>query len=975
MLRRIYALLTTLATLALIANPMPDEEAAELLKEYAKSSRDYVSRTGQTRFFSRAQLKYGLERSDYLARWCDRPLMQDTRYANAGSFSRDTTGSYQVKGFLNPHSWQVETNLLKRFNFSGFAFFPELTGRADIYNRVGTPGSADILILPELFYQHKMPTMDEIEQRVAIAEAALKCPYTFRINGKVVITSYPATESLDFWIELKKQLKAKFGDQFLFMPWTTIDYGLRPSGKNKHYTVADIEKMCEKLRTSLRALDGLYYNTPPFYNRRYQWAFDREVIIPIIHKVMNEPEFRGKYLGWGVKVAHMNCHHQPFAIESYGTDTLRGTIEAAILAKADFINCVEWDEENENTCFRPMTATGFSTLRLCRAFEQLANGKPFSPLPDDDLAIPNLVLSYPRVLAAGQNLEFEIANIPDGTGKDNAEVELLLTDNNGQTVHSFPRFTIDRRAINARVVSVSSETLLASRFLNPVIIVDGKRFDRGFQPIEIRAWWHWDYLWTKHVLRDMPQQINASLTFSRPDANGLLTATVDVSSPLPLRSVEIISGDNVVVYSHSATAPEFRETADTAAFRVSCQAMNNNQLVTTGTIRILNAPDAEVDPRPSRFQGDAKEWKLTDALINHWPLHRYLKMPRAQAEQAVIEINLPGFITGKQIRLADVLTKGAIGIGGDFSANIVVARSHFQYTMPEPLMTKNAAFQTTLCPDLPESSYYLQIVDEQYRIYRSHKTTAFVPSDRKVQYHVFSIKNNAMAPAETDADLLKPLTYDFSDARGSILTSSLGHRLDAILAGFVPLATGFGQGETIYGNSTVRYIKPNDEAYRHAAPKRERDGDRDVLVFSGAQYVSLPLGIIPPYAGYEIEMDVFPAPGGDKEQTLLTDTRDAFTLQLVDGVPIAFNYLNQLIETLGGKAMTQAKGPALQPGQWNKITVQYDQQTCQVIVNGVPGEAVPCSGYHRYPRATLLGASERGSFFTGKIASLKITPR
>jgi DNA-directed RNA polymerase subunit beta' len=38
-------------------------------------------------------------------------------------------------------------------------------------------------------------------------------------------------------------------------------------------------------------------------------------------------------------------------------------------------------------------------------------------------------------------------------------------------------------------------------------------------------------------------------------------------------------------------------------------------------------------------------------------------------------------------------------------------------------------------------------------------------------------------------------------------------------------------------------------------------------------------------------------------------------------------------------------------------------------------EAVEAYGFQRYPRATLLGASERGDFFKGKIRGLKITPR
>ncbi|MBR2344757.1 MAG: hypothetical protein IKA71_03105, partial [Lentisphaeria bacterium] len=415
----VVAAVLTLGLGAAWANAMPDAEAAAYLKTLAEKGKNYQRRADKTYFFSRAQLKYGLERNDFLRRWCDRPLMQETGFAKSGTFQVSHSGSYSEKGFINRNTFVVESKLLEKYNFAGFAFFPELTGRPDIYNHIGQPGTGNIVLLPEFFFQFKELTEDEIEQRMKVAERALESPYTLRLNGKVAVTSYPCTmdKGLPFWIKLKAELKKKFGDKFLIMPWMPLDFGMRPSGKNKTWTKGDIIKMENRLRKFLRALDGFYYNTPPFSNRRYHWEFDREVAIPIIHAVMSEPEFKDKYLAWGTKVGHMNCHVQSFGVDAYNTDTLRGSVGAAVLAKADIVNCVEWDEENENTSFRPMTMTGFSTLRICRAFEQLANGGKFSPLPGDDLSIPNLVLSYPRVLAAGQLIEVEVANIPDGSGK------------------------------------------------------------------------------------------------------------------------------------------------------------------------------------------------------------------------------------------------------------------------------------------------------------------------------------------------------------------------------------------------------------------------------------------------------------------------------------------------------------------------------------------------------------------------------
>ena len=54
---------------------------------------DTPETTRRTRIFIRSQLKYGLERDDFLHSWYERPLHQDTTYAtrapNRGPFLND----------------------------------------------------------------------------------------------------------------------------------------------------------------------------------------------------------------------------------------------------------------------------------------------------------------------------------------------------------------------------------------------------------------------------------------------------------------------------------------------------------------------------------------------------------------------------------------------------------------------------------------------------------------------------------------------------------------------------------------------------------------------------------------------------------------------------------------------------------------------------------------------------------------------
>ena len=976
-MKRFFLFLLLSAVLPAFADPMPDSEAKKYLAELKKSSANYQRRTPELLFFSRAQLKYGLERDNYLLRWSDRPLMQDSNYAKSGSFTVDNSGNFSAKGFINRESYKVESNLLKKFHLAGFAFFPETTGRRDIYNHAGTPGTGNIMLLPELFFQFSTFNSQQLEMRCAAAAEALANKHTFRINGKVVITSYPGSseKELPAWTKFREELKKRHGDKFIIMPWLVLNHFIKPTGKDGKWSVADIKKMQERLRLYLRNVDGFYYNTPPFYNRRYQWDFDREVAIPVIHSVMSEPEFRNKYLAWGVKVGHMNCHHQSFGADAFCTDMLRGTIEAGILAKADFINCVEWDEENENTCFRPMMNTGFSTLRLIRAYEELANkGGKFTMLEGDDPAIPNLILSYPRVVAAGQLIEIEAANIPDGTGKGKISVALELRDNQGKTICKFPARTMPDKGFDTLLFTVPSEKLLKYRFLNPVLSVDGKTYDKGFMPIELRTWWHWDYLYVKHVLRDMPQNITASLKLGKADENGLIPADVEILSDTPLRSIEILMGDNTVAYSYSPDMPEYyRESADRVGFRISLQAAPKSELMLSGSITLHNMPqDLQVSPRGA-YTGSDTKWIFPKRIQNENFLHRYISIPRSALATAEIEIDQPGLAEKRRIKLADAAKHGSIGISGKYSANLVISLNNLQTVMPPPVMKKEVKFRTYLRPDLPEAAFVLQLTDAKYRIYRTGKVTNWKPSGKTAKFHLFSLADNRRKTVEADAELLKPVFWDFSAARGSVIASSAGKRYHGILGGYVPLVTGFGSGERAYGNN-LRGVLVKNPPMAETAPIQVKEDGKDVLVFKGNQYLSLPMGMIPPYAGFKVEMEVYIDEIKPGLQTLITDTRQGFTLLLNRGVPYIYIYRNQYAETNPKESFVNTRGVPLKPKSWNRITVYSNQQAAWIEVDGVPGEMVQSGGYHRYPRATSVGASDRGEFFTGKIRNLTITP-
>ena len=211
-MKKLFLLATAALSAVLAAAPVPDEGARQLLKKYAEAGKNYAPRSGRSAFFGRAQLKYGLERTDYLRRWTDFPLLQNTDLAKSGD-----------RSFINPGAWKIMARTVGDYGIDGFAFFPSTRGRADLFAKAVTPG-ASVVILPELIEKVGLETI------APLMETALANKSVYRLEGKVVLTTYPGTSDPKFWTGVKRGLTAKFGDKFLLMPMHTLPRELIGAG-------------------------------------------------------------------------------------------------------------------------------------------------------------------------------------------------------------------------------------------------------------------------------------------------------------------------------------------------------------------------------------------------------------------------------------------------------------------------------------------------------------------------------------------------------------------------------------------------------------------------------------------------------------------------------------------------------------------------------------------------------------------------
>ena len=186
------------------------------------------------------------------------------------------------------------------------------------------------------------------------------------------------------------------------------------------------------------------------------------------------------------------------------------------------------------------------------------------------------------------------------------------------------------------------------------------------------------------------------------------------------------------------------------------------------------------------------------------------------------------------------------------------------------------------------------------------------------------------------------------------------------------MVCGYGNGASLYGNLLTREVNVKMPDWEKSAPVRTADG---AAAFRGCAFACLPWSIIPPFAGFELTLDVKPD-GFGRRQALLAGSHANFSLVILpDGTPEAAFQLGNLLDR--GKSMyREARGPALKAGVWNRIRFVFDQKTAVLSVDGVDGNPVAISGYEYYPSTFLLGSCARNpAFFAGELKNLSIKAR
>ncbi len=945
-------------------------EAEALLAKWREEAKAYRPAAGRTAIYARGQLKYGAERSDFLHAWYERPLHQNTDYQKEDPKSP----------FLNIPAWRKTVETIKLGKMDGMGVCLSQSSRSYVIDRTKIPGG-ETSILVELPYGYHDGALDKY---IETAEKAFNMPNSYRIDGKVVLTRYPKVleKDLDKAEAFRKALDAKFGrDKFIVIYYVGAFDGSLPDGP---MTVQALEQAREHLRRVLRKTDGIFMaDWSVYWPRRYGAEFERKIISPLLRSVLAEPEFAGKkYLGMPMCAGHENCYRWCYSLDSTGTAMFTERMETMTEMRPDFILCCEWDEENENTHVRPTVSNGYVHQRLLRHFADKWAGRPFDVFPGDDTSIPNLVLSYRKSLIAGEPIEAEVRNVPDGTfrGKE-FTVSLRWRNMEGRIVKSYLAKTLSAdRLDSAWFVSPASE-LAAERVLVPELEVawDGGRYAKktGFWPLDINAVRSVDFKWVKQALREQAEGVKGRIAIGQKAADGAYTIRGGVKSGAKLRSIEVLEGpDTVYMYDPAAPSQDGR-----IAIRLELQGYLYSTNKVSGRIAVRNAPGVEfkkVGNANRVFVDEADGWTVRKGtLLDSWPKRLFFYVPESAVATGEIEIDVAPAFKGT-IRLADVVAKDAVGIAGPGGSDFVAMRYLVQRSIPPPCGVKAAEFSFRMKPIARTSVLRLQTVDENDRVWRSEPVTFFAPSGKTKTFHVFERDIEKVTEITLDANLADEPSYDFGGERGSILSSPAGRAFWGILGGRVPQATGFGTGETSYGNIIALYVRPGMEGWDDSAPTRVVGPDgKTALHFKGCENAALPQQLFPMFAGFEVAFDV--KPDVTKGMYALVGAgATAFEVYMKDGI-VQANYFDACRYARQQGAIVRAFGPPNAPlvaGKWSHVRIVFDQREFFVEVDGMRGKPVKASAYQHNARYTAIGAANHNPlFFRGAISDLKFRLR
>ncbi|MDD3925175.1 MAG: hypothetical protein PHT33_00780 [bacterium] len=934
---------------------------------------------GRTMVYSRSQTKYGLYQN-YLHTWIDRPLLhnRDTRPVDGKpavmtypSFSATavSAGAYGLDGF----AVLVGTpGMLERYTTS-LQYADEMCSKGQSFAVLTEFGGVGVDRMLETYGK--------------VLESALASKSAVRFNGKILVTSYNAGATTpQQWKSALDKLRERYGDCFIFLP------DLGAAGCRLFFTWSDnkdslsseeLERYKATLRSYLDVTDGLYFATPHPLRKlsgtglnEFARKFYEEIAIASYRSVLSERPYRNKYFALGACNGYVNYVSGSSLMEN-GTKTLRDSFEAAMNARPDIIILPEWDEVNENTCIQPTVYNSFSTQRIIKYYMQRIKGEAPTPNPGDDTSIPNLIVSYRKMIKLGEPVDIELLNVPDSGGKELYTAQLSLKSVSGKVLKTFPKETFTIKDLRDKTYRTASEEFSGERVLIPSLaVVDSKGktvlFEQGLHHIQLRPTWTWDYKCVKQPLRDILKPVSAAFAVEAgKDGSTLLKAGVECKEEIASAEVledgdEIYACDKDDEYRMANGSSLIRLTFAPSFYTSSFTSQTGgNGTDIKGTVT-LEGNGIKVVP-----EGDKQRWyTLKDGksiklslLLRNVPQVLYVSVPPGDISAGSLNVDLNLFKL--KLPVKKVLEEGIYAETA--GRGVVFCAERYDRLPDHPYHTgsRKVEFTARLYPQSKASVLQVRIITKSGKVFWSNPIFNTATS-KAIALPVWSGSKQAVVKVKTGREEIPCLKYNFDSGFGTILSSPAGRSFYGILGGAEDVAIGKGRtGSSPFVEKQDRYPATSIRT----APEWVKEDGAAALKFDGiGNYIILPREALP-RGSYTMDFEI--KAESSKDQVLLKHQSN-YTGSLEAGITGGKLYIVFTDETLkDNRYLSRLEIPV---DKWCKIRISYDLAAFTLAVDDKRDVFAPVVKRPAFLFAPLIwgGYGSDNKFFEGYLRALTI---
>lgn len=857
------------------------------------------------------------------------------------------------------------------------------------------------------------PSYLKIEQ--SKLDEMLGNPYTFRFNGKIVISSYiidslPPEKLKDYIDDLQKRTN----NQVAFLPQIHFSSlkdatGRLTNGERlgqlyyKHHTLPKslIVEMQKYLRQYLEFCDGLYigsFNTDNYTNLNPDYL--NKAIVPIYKSVLAEKAYDGKKLFAIQGKVGYTAYYGAQSLSRNGTQTLRDFLNIWKHSGADIFIGTEWDELNEDTGFQPLVSKPMSTQRIMSFFIKEMKKEAPLPLPGDDISMPNLIISQRHQIVYGTKLHIELLNVPDSVKNTQYTVELKLRDENGKIVWRTPEaLKFDSAKMTAHNIRLASENFKDCRTLRPELTITGYNalntiVNKGLPFTILRT-----------ATADMQYYCTPLRNVLRPDSDKINFDSNRVEfffkGQENIATAEVLQ-DNIELYAYDPANEFLQNDSDRILFRIKKLALcPNPRLLANLQYKVTGASSLKIFNRFgqtqnkmdfSQISGERTDFEpYNNERCDWWDVPQYFSIKKSEIKKAVFSVKgvrNNGKHRGEEFYWELPLVEiGERGINSKFFEDglmFAIEADARPAVQPLPYDTKEIKFIARVKFDNPDGVACVRVVSENGKVFYSEPyALCRKESGGKQTVKVYSETANKHIPLELAEERVPVLKYDFSDKTGGILRCSGGREYFGVLGGMLPVATNF-QG--IESNITMNGVLFNraPQGADKAFPDRIHKDREWLLKFDGARgtHIGFSNTMLPQRAGFTMTMEILPEKIHENQILFSNGIVVAGSLSaFIVSEKIHLHWISRTPANMELPAYSVFEidtGLILKAGEYQKLTFVYDGEKIFVSNNGKQFSH-PMQGIGIYNQYTAFGGPSaqlnrngQSQYFTGLLKSFEV---